>query len=341
MYFLIALLALSIPPFSPEVPNRQPQLAVSGASVAMAFGSGTFVLFSRSTDRGDTFSKPVVVANLPGLMLGRHRGPRIAYAGRTIVASAIESAGGNLVSWRSTDDGTTWSKPVTINDQPGAAREGLHSIAADDQGRVAAVWLDLRSKGTRLYGSLSNDGGSTWSPNFLVYRSPDDTICQCCHPSIVTLGGGEFGVMFRNAIAGHRDMYTLRIRGAKQVSTPVKSGRGTWELNACPMDGGGLAVSGGKMISAWRRDGEIFLVQEGGEETRIGKGKDVALAANGPRSFLVWTGIEGVQSWISGRSLQLSATGTFPVVAALPDGGALVAWEENGAISVRHLAAPE
>ncbi len=48
-------------------------------------------------------------------------------------------------------------------------------------------WLDLREKGTVLYASKSMDHGETWSKNILVYRSPDGSICECCHPSIIAV----------------------------------------------------------------------------------------------------------------------------------------------------------
>ena len=173
-------------------------------------------------------------------------------------------------------------------------------------GHLAAVWLDLRSAGTRLYGAFSNDSGATWSKNLLVYESPGGTICQCCHPSLAALGRGEFAVMFRNVQGDSRDMYILKLRDGAVVSTPVKVGNGSWKINACPMDGGGLALSAGRMLTAWRRDGEIFLAKEGAAEMRIGAGKDVTLAAQGDKVFAVWTGGNGIEAWASGQVEPLS-----------------------------------
>src|SRR5262249_15060624 len=152
-----------------------------GGTVAMVFGRGHSVMFAQSADSGRTFSKPVAVNRTPVLALGRHRGPRIVFAGGAMVVSAVAGTAlatgehahglpsdGDLLTWRSTDRGETWSRAVTVNDSPGSAREGLHAMAADEDGHLAAVWLDLRSQGTRLYGSFSKDGGATWSKNLLV-----------------------------------------------------------------------------------------------------------------------------------------------------------------------------
>jgi hypothetical protein len=351
MPFLLPLLIVAgIPPVSNEFPNRQPQLAAAHHTVALVYGSGHTVMFASSKDDGRTFSKPAPVAELPGLMLGRHRGPRVAIAGSALVVSAIASkpmaagehahgaaADGNLLAWRSTDGGKTWSKGVVVNDEPAAAREGLHAMAADEQGHVAAVWLDLRAKGTRLYGAFSNDAGATWSKNMLVYQAPGGTICQCCHPSLAALGNGEFAVMFRNAEGGNRDMYLLRIRAGEVLSAAAKLGHGTWQLNACPMDGGGLAAGEGKMLTAWRRGEEVFLAQPGEAEQRLGAGKDVALAAQGGKTVAIWSHAGAIEAWTSGRTESLSKNGAFPVAAGLSEGGILAAWEENGGIALRLL----
>lgn len=222
---LSILLALRLAPTDTAVPNRQPQLAASDGTVALVFGSGNTVWFSRSADNGRNFSRPVAIADLPILALGRHRGPRVVFSGQTIIVSAI---GGptpqteELVSWRSQDGGAHWSNPVVIDDSRGAAREGLHAMAVDAAGGLAAVWLDLRSKGTRLYGAFSRDAGATWSKNALIYESPGGTICQCCDPSIAAVAPGEFAVMWRNCLGGMRDMYLLRLRDGKPASQPRK-----------------------------------------------------------------------------------------------------------------------
>jgi hypothetical protein len=316
----------------------------------MVFGSGKSVYFTASSDRGLTFAKPVEIASVPLLALGRHRGPRVAYSGKTLLVSAIGgstpatgphahglSTDGDLLLWRSTDNGRTWSKSTVVNDVSGSAREGLHSLSADDQGHAAMVWLDLRGKGTRLYGSVSNDSGATWSANFLVYDSPDGTICQCCHPSLAAAGSGEFAVMFRNALAGCRDMYVLHMRGSKVIDKAVKAGQGSWPLNACPMDGGGLATTKRGLVTVWRREQDLFVVLPGESEKRIGEGKDIALAAGDNQVYAVWSQGEGIRYWANGREGSLSEAGAFASVITLPDGSAIAAWEGNGAISLARL----
>jgi hypothetical protein len=339
MLFLAALLALHLAPVSPTAPNRQPQLAAGNGVVAMVFGSGESIWLARSSDNGRTFSPPSKVASLPKLLLGRHRGPRIVISGDAMIVSAIATES-DLFYWRSTDGGHTWSKPAVINDQAKAAREGLHAMAADAEGHVAAAWLDDRTApGKKLYGAFSNDAGATWSKNELLYQSPERTICECCHPSLVSLGHGEFAVMWRNVIDGSRDFYTLRIRDGKPVSPAVKQGTGTWKLNACPMDGGGLAVLNGELVSAWRRDHDLYFAEAGKPEVKIGMGQDVALAVNGKGAYTIWSTAGGIEAHLPGAKAptHLSDSGAFPALLTLPDGAILAAWEENGSIATRRL----
>jgi hypothetical protein len=333
MWYLAILLALHLQPVSPTGPNRQPQFAVANGTVALAFGSGDTIWLARSTDNGTSFSAPSKVADLPKMLLGRHRGPRVAIAGNTIIVTAIS---GDLYSWRSTDGGHTWSKPAIVNDKPQASREGLHAMAADPDGHLALVWLDDRTPGgKRLYGAFSNDAGAHWSKNAVIYESPSGTICQCCAPSVAALGHGEFAVMWRNVVDGSRDLYTMRIRDGQPTGAAAKSGTGTWKLDACPMDGGGLALRNGELFAAWRRDHDVYLVEPGKPEVKLGTGMDVGFAVNAKGAYAVWTTPQGIQAHIPGTDapVSISKAGAFATLTTLPDGGMLAAWEENGSIA--------
>jgi hypothetical protein len=205
-------------------------------------------------------------------------------------------------------------------------------------GTLFAAWLDKRgAKGTKLYAARSIDDGADWSKNFAVYQSPDGSICECCHPSVAIDATGRFMVMWRNSLGGARDMYLAASRDGVSFSTPAKLGNGTWHLNACPMDGGGLAVSPAKILTAWRRDGNIFLAEPGLPEWKVGTGKDVALALSGSRAYALWSNGSKLEAWNDGKVELLSNAGAFPSLCSLPAGGVIAAWEENGGIEIRRL----
>jgi hypothetical protein len=74
----------------------------------------------------------------------------------------------------SDNNGTTWSNPVRVNDDPSngtmGATQYLPAIAVDQTtGFVAVSWYDTRNSGTGTtrdtYASVSVDGGVHWAPN--------------------------------------------------------------------------------------------------------------------------------------------------------------------------------
>lgn len=337
------LLAVRLLATQPQSPFRQPQLASAPGLVVMTFGGSNAVYFASSKDNGVTFTEPRKVAEEGKSPLGRHRGPRIALSGKNIVISAVVGekgggADGDIIVWRSADEGKTWSKGVNANDVPGAAREGLHAMAAGAGGTLFISWLDLRQKGTRLYGTLSKDGGATWSKNVLVYESPDGHICECCHPSVAVDAKGQVYVMWRNWLGGSRDFYFTRSADGVHFEPAQKLGKGTWQLNACPMDGGGLVVDRqGKVLTVWRREDKVYLAEPGKEEILLGKGKDpaVVFGPNGP--YAVWTG-NGLEARVPGKTDPVSLDPKGGFVSLTGGDTVIAAWESEGAIVVRPLS---
>jgi hypothetical protein len=321
-------LAVTLGPIAPDAPAREPQMAAKGAMAALTFGAAKGIYFSKSSDSGKSFSAPLKIAEAEIIPLTRHRGPRIVFTKYSIVISAVVGrtlaegahahglpSDGDLVTWRSEDGGVSWSKGITINDMPGAATEGLHSLAADASGNLFAAW----------------------SKNVQIYQSPEGTICACCHPSIAIDSSGQIAVMWRNWLGGARDMYLTRSRDGAVFSKPERLGRGTWRLNACPMDGGGIAIVQNRMITAWRRDHEIFLASPGEKEVGIGEGVDVALTAAAEGVYAIWSTPLGVRALLPGKkdSITLAPKGAFPTITALRNGHALAAWEEGGSIRIK------
>src|SRR5690606_3684534 len=114
---------------------------------------------------------------------------------------------GDVLACRSADGGKTWQGPIRVNDAPNAAREGLHGMTSGSDGLLCCVWLDLRHAKTEVMSSTSRDRGATWSNNVLVYRSPDGSVCECCHPSVAIGRDQRVHVLWRNSLGGNRDMY--------------------------------------------------------------------------------------------------------------------------------------
>ena len=326
-------------------PNRQPHLSALGADIGLTYGAGDAIYFTGSRDAGKTWSKPVTVAEQGKLSLGTRRGPRVAVTKDVIVVTAItgekgRGADGDVMSWRSVDHGATWSTPTKVNDVAASAREGLHSLAAGGRNILFATWLDLRERGTKLYGSVSKDGGRTWSPNRLVYQSPSGSVCECCHPTAVVDSEGVIGVMFRNSLDGNRDMYLVRSTdGGATFGPAAKLGSGSWKLNACPMDGGSLVLGpNASSISVWRREGNLYL-SNGSDEALLGPGRQPVITRTSKGTFIAWSEGKSIR-WKEVRdngARTLAEEGTFLSVVPMPEGGVLLAGERDGTVFVKPL----
>ncbi len=320
---------------------KEPQIAIdTDRRVYIAYGMGNALYLSVSENQGKSFSNPVMIGEAGQLSLGMRRGPRITAHQGVLTVSAVYGAkgkgqDGDILAWKSLDRGKTWSKPVRVNDVEGSAREGLHAMAVGPDGTLACTWLDLREKGTTLYLSTSKDGGSTWSANVLAYRSPSGTICECCHPSLAFGLKGRLWIMFRNSLAGARDMYLFSTDDlGKKFTDAQKLGQGTWMLNACPMDGGSLSIDKkGQPYTCWRRENGVFSTSaDGTKETSVSPGQQpwAALGRQGPH--VMWANRMGISyAPPKGDIVSLTMRGMSPMIASSPDGSLVLgAWTEDG-----------
>ena len=321
----------------PDREAKQPQVAVDARGrIYIAFGRGNTVRLAASTDGGRTYDVNTV-GEVGSLALGMRRGPRVAATDGSIVVTAIggrEGKGrdGDVLAWRSEDGGKTWAGPTRVNAVEGSAREGLHGMAAGPEGRVFCTWLDLRNEKMEIYGALSKDGGATWEPDALVYRSPDGSVCECCHPSAAFGPDGTLHVMWRNSLKGARDLYLASSSdGGKTFGAAEKLGRGTWPLNACPMDGGAVAAGpDGRVETVWMRAGAMFAARPGEPERGLGRGVQgwTAFGAEGPYS--VWLEKRPGKLLALTREGQsptiLAERAADPVVAAAPTAAAPWSW---------------
>jgi hypothetical protein len=318
-----------------EFPNAaQPQLATTAdGRVWLVYGRGQEVFVARSDDGGSTFAAPVLVANVPKLMLGMRRGPRIAAHGNRVTVTIVAH---ELLAFHSADGGRSWSAPVTINEIPRSAREGLHDLAVGPAGQAFVTWLDLRNGKTELWGADSADAGKTWGPNRQVRRSPDKSICECCHPTALFDAQGNLAVMWRDSIEGSRDLWiAMRTKGTREFSAATKQGAGTWKLNACPMDGGRIVALGhGRFASVWQRAGEVFFAPGDGTEINLGPGKQpVALVRNG-ETLVFWqqgTDLVFTQTPAGTNPAKYAAAARFPVLVPTVAGHSLLAYEQGPA----------
>ena len=125
--------------------------------------------------------------------------------------------------------------------------------------------------------------------------------------------------------------------GGQTFGKAAKLGSGSWPLNACPMDGGAIAVTAsGKIATAWRREKAVFLLLDGQrEEQRLGIGEQPWIAATADGPVVIWLKKRGDSAFLlspgSSSPVELAEHANDPVIASGPNGrGPVVAvWETH------------
>jgi hypothetical protein len=331
---LLLLSAIELLPVPCAKGGHEPQLSVGAdGHVALAWGTPDVLFCCVGAVDAQGFQSVREVARGLRFAVGMRRGPRVALLpGDQVVISAIggvEGGGkdGDLLVWHGTS-----KKPVRVNSEPGTAREGLHALARGPSGELYCAWIDLRAKSPQLFGALSTDGGQTWRLEKALSKGTE--LCPCCAPSAAFDAQGNVSVMWRGARNGSRDMQLVRsIDGGQSFSEPAQLGTGAWQIDFCPMDGGALAPDAeGKLVSAWRRDTNVYLAKDGKDERLIGSGEQPWIAAGS----VVWLEKRGAKLlWLAPGAKDpetLAESANDPVIAAQPDGkGPLYAAWETGA----------
>lgn len=321
--------------------GKQPTITVDkNNTIKVVFGLGEEIFYTSSPDGGQSFSAPQRVGSQPKLALGNTRGPQITTTSDyTVIAAAAHT--GKIMVYRLKNKQTEWSEPVNILQADTTAKEGFVALASGKGNTVYATWLDLRlDRKNNIFSASSPDGGKTWTKAKLVYASPEGKVCPCCRPSISADQKGNVYVMFRNELKGARDMYMAHSKdGGKNFSPAQKLGMGSWDLKACPMDGGAIAMDpSGKVGTTWRRENTIYYAQPGSMEHKMGEGRASALALSARGNYIVWQQNRNIMALSPNKpGAETIGNGTFPRVATLKDQSAVSVWEAEGQIVARHL----
>jgi hypothetical protein len=308
--------------------GQMPNLSRDNSGVVhLVYGSGDSILYSYSSDKGQSFSSPSVVAIVPGLAASHMRGPQIASTSNGVVVTACNNAG-NIFSLTKDRSGN-WSQALRVNDVDTIAKENLMALSADGN-NAFAIWLDLRDGHNRIYGAKSTDGGKSWSKNMLVYASPDTTVCECCKPSVAVKGNNVY-VMFRNWLNGNRDLYLIQSAdGGNTFGQAQKLGNGSWALNGCPMDGGGLAIDkNGNVETVWNRKGVIYACEPGKDERKLGEGKNCTIESVNGKNVYAWMEDGNVVVMKPQGMKKNFGKGQLPILKAVNNEHVLCIWEND------------
>lgn len=223
----------------------------------------------------------------------------------------------------STDGGTTWSVPQTLNEGEAFGSNNFHSILAGENGMVYAAWLSSVEKSSGVYLRVSADGGKSWGPSRAIH--PDPT-CPCCRTGLALAPDGTLYTSYRKIFAGDvRDVVVMASHDQGATwSAPVRPRADNWVFPGCPHAGASLKVdqAGAVHIAWWTgKAGEAgvwYGVSKDGGATWAATPIDTGARSSPAHVQLALSGTQGVVvAWDDGKS-------TLPriLLRASADGGA-------------------
>lgn len=153
---------------------------------------------------------------------------------------------------RSSDDGRSWSAPVTPHTDGLEAEHGFVSLWAERDGDVGLVWLDGRKSAmadsaremTIRTASIGRDG--TLRREALV----DARSCDCCQTGTAATRDGRVLVYRDRSEEEIRDIAIVR-RTASGWTTPAAVHDDRWHYSGCPVNGPQVAANGDTVVVAW------------------------------------------------------------------------------------------
>ncbi|WP_225616381.1 sialidase family protein [Methylomonas albis] len=215
------------------------------------------VYVQSSADKGVSFSKPVAVNT---------ESESIAAHGEYRPKIKLDALGNIYLTWtqnlekrhtghirfsRSTDGGKSFSKPVTVNDNPDVIGHRFDALAVGNNGEIFVAWLDARDKekakvakqefaGTAVYYAWSDDGGKSFYPNKVV--APHS--CECCRLGVEIDADNLPVVLWRHVYDGNiRDHALVKFTDWHTPGAVQRVSEENWKIDACPHHGPALSIA--------------------------------------------------------------------------------------------------
>lgn len=265
------------------------------------------LLFTRSTDRGNTWSSPAILNSNATTDAEQDFEVDLVYGDGVWLAVWWSGLGGetDILYSRSTDDGMTWSAvaPIHSNAATDTGNDSLPSAATDGAGNWVVVWTsteDLDGAGTDsdIFVVTSDDGGASWTSPALLNSNATDPVATGFDvaASVETDGAGSW-VAFWNSndtlggtIGSDRDLLFSRSTDDGATWSPVAALNAdaatdsfdnySWDLAS---EGGTLLLSQSFIAGAGGRDQHVMRSTDGGAtwSTPVVVNADVDVNTNG------------------------------------------------------------
>lgn len=281
---------------------------------------------------------------------------------------------GSIFYTQSFDHGKTWTaeKYLHTDTLPEYGRSYFDITTLSD-GEVAAIWLDGRNKlgsdGSSLYFTKTN--GTT---GFIPDKQIGETVCQCCRTDLAVDAQGVMHIIYRDiesTIKGQvRDfVHVYSSDNGLTFSSIKKISDDNWVISGCPHTGASMASINNTVGIVWftaggesglyytetNVQGEFtprHLISRGGRHPQITAWNNDMLLICEEQSMEEQGEEHGNMHHASGNSLSLlikneagkhirqtieDESGEFPVVTAVNEHQALIAYVKNQRIVYRAL----
>ena len=150
---------------SPHILSWNARLKVSEPSVFVTWNekiaNQSDIFFSKSSDYGMSFSKPINLSNSPLKTVDSAIG--VFENDIYVVWNDMTKTSTNIFFTKSNDNGETFTEPINLTNSSGTPilnRDG--SLAVSD-GKIYLVWYDESEKDNYIFFTRSTDGGLTFS----------------------------------------------------------------------------------------------------------------------------------------------------------------------------------
>jgi len=218
--------------------------------------NGQYLYVNHSNDKGLTFSKPARVNNTAEKISSRneHR-PKIKVSqnGNIYISWTMKldkRFTGHIRFSKSTDNGKTFSLPITVNDNLEIISHRFDSLGVNESGDIFISWLDKRDKsqaikagkkynGAAAYYAVSTDSGNSFSKN----KKIADNSCECCRMSMAFDQKQLPVIAWRHIYNDNiRDHSIARFKDSTTPLKPIRLSHDNWKINGCPHHGPSINI---------------------------------------------------------------------------------------------------
>jgi hypothetical protein len=315
------------------------------------------------SDDGKSFASPIVIPNTNNIEPHGENLPKIIFKPSGEIVALWGAANPNpknkysgLVFYmQSFDNGKTWSETKPLVNDTASYDQRYYDVALLANGEVGIIWLDNR-KTTSKEGSALYFASTSGNKGFDSGKLISEPCCQCCRTDLYVDKSGGVHALFRGIVQDSiRDMvHIVSTDGGHTFSKPKRINEDNWVINGCPHTGPAMTENQEGIHFAWftggRNKGCFYnkSLDNGKSFTQpdsvshLGSHPQLTSLSNG-ELLIVWDESQVVNKKIlkkigiqrrnaQGKSegndyiTANDATASFPVISALNNGSAIVAY---------------